>query len=275
MSVIDLQTTILWVRSLAGISLFIGCLEELAGLRNYSAAGVFSWNVFQTQFPEAALPPLRHGLGRLFSYNGVRALLCCQMAAILLLLVPSQSSWFYIGPVATILAIKLLLAYRSGYGSDGSDQMETMVLSGLLVALCFAHSKAANLGVWFIAMQAALAYAVSGLSKLVAPAWTHGEAMFKIFNTYTYGNRWVAGLLRNAPTLNLLLCWSVIVYESLFPLALVGSTGVMWLILGLGALFHLLNAFIMGLNKFFWAFVSTYPALIYCHSLAIRYMGHK
>jgi hypothetical protein len=49
----------------------------------------------------------------------------------------------------------------------------------------------------------------------------------------------------------------------------------MWVVLGLGALFHLLNAFMMGLNKFFWAFVSTYPALIYCHYLVSNHVWYK
>ena len=33
----------------------------------------------------------------------------------------------------------------------------------------------------------------------------------------------------------------------------------------MGLLFHMFNAFVMGLNKFFWAFLSTYPAILYCN----------
>jgi hypothetical protein len=32
----------------------------------------------------------------------------------------------------------------------------------------------------------------------------------------------------------------------------------------LGILFHVANAVIMGLNTFVWAFVETYPAILFC-----------
>ena len=59
------------------------------------------------------------------------------------------------------------------------------------------------------------------------------------------------------------LCWSVIVMETLFPLCLVVPQPWGWPFLGWGVAFHLLCAVIMGLNSFFWAFVATYPALLY------------
>ena len=40
----------------------------------------------------------------------------------------------------------------------------------------------------------------------------------------------------------------------------------MWLLilfLAWGVVFHIANAFTMGLNTFFWSFLATYPALLY------------
>jgi hypothetical protein len=49
-----------------------------------------------------------------------------------------------------------------------------------------------------------------------------------------------------------------------FPLARAfGATGVAVFAV-LGILFHVANAVIMGLNTFVWAFVATYPAILFC-----------
>ena len=58
--------------------------------------------------------------------------------------------------------------------------------------------------------------------------------------------------------------WFVIAFEVTFPLALVlGPTGVA-VYAAVGALFHVSNAVLMGLNTFVWAFVATYPAVLFC-----------
>jgi len=38
----------------------------------------------------------------------------------------------------------------------------------------------------------------------------------------------------------------------------------MLVFLGWGLAFHLMNALVMGLNSFLWAFLATYGAIIYC-----------
>jgi hypothetical protein len=52
--------------------------------------------------------------------------------------------------------------------------------------------------------------------------------------------------------------------ECAFTIALiVGYPGCL-LFIAWGLTFHLMNATVMGLNSFFWSFISTYPAVIYC-----------
>jgi hypothetical protein len=58
--------------------------------------------------------------------------------------------------------------------------------------------------------------------------------------------------------------WSVIAFESLFPLAILAGPKGALVFLGIGVMFHLANAAVMGLNNFVWAFTATYPAVHYC-----------
>jgi hypothetical protein len=58
--------------------------------------------------------------------------------------------------------------------------------------------------------------------------------------------------------------WSVIAFESLFRLAILAGPKGALVFLGIGVVFHLANAAVMGLNNFVWAFTATYPAVHYC-----------
>ena len=67
------------------------------------------------------------------------------------------------------------------------------------------------------------------------------------------------------PILARLGAWSFTVWEGSFPLALLNVRWA-WLFCSVAALFHLLVFRFFGLNRFFWAWLSTFPAVIYCAS---------
>ena len=81
-------------------------------------------------------------------------------------------------------------------------------------------------------------------------------------NTYNYGIQSVATGLGKSKTIPFLLSWSVILFETLFPLALIVPQGLLIVVLGGGLIFHLSTAILMGLNTFVWSFVAAYPSLI-------------
>jgi hypothetical protein len=131
----DLAATVRLTCVLVGVSLLLGALEQLAIVREYRRDGLYSWSVFSTHFPEFGLPLARPLFSAVFGYAGVCVLLACTVVAASTLLVPGLDVPVYAIPVAAALLIKCALAYRNFYGSDGSDQMETMVLAGLCAAL--------------------------------------------------------------------------------------------------------------------------------------------
>jgi hypothetical protein len=56
----------------------------------------------------------------------------------------------------------------------------------------------------------------------------------------------------------------VVAAEVAFPLALPLGYPYGLVLLGWGVVFHAANALVMGINSFFWSFVATYPAILYC-----------
>ena len=59
------------------------------------------------------------------------------------------------------------------------------------------------------------------------------------------------------------MTWTTLIAKSTFLLVLLLDYLWCWLVLGGGALFHLLIAFFMGLTEFPLSFLSTYPAIIF------------
>jgi hypothetical protein len=155
-----------------------------------------------------------------------------------------------------------LLQARFGIGGEGSDQMTTVVLTGLLVANLSSNTAMAYLGLGFIAIQS-LSYLVSGMAKALSPAWRKGGACAGVFNTRSYGNKALAGFLLSHPGLERSLCYATIVVEVLLGAAVVQSSPqVLAALLSVGVLFHLGVAAVMGLNTFLWSFLATYPAIV-------------
>jgi hypothetical protein len=150
------------------------------------------------------------------------------------------------------------------YGGDGSDQM--FAILALVLLLCvhpWSTPFQLTAGLWFIATQSVLSYCAAGIAKVASAQWRSGEAVYRIFNTGSYGVGFVGQFLSSHQRMSYLLSAGVMVFETLFPLCLVLPFEFTLIFLGWGFLFHLLNAMIMGLNTFLAAFVATYPAVIF------------
>jgi len=97
-----------------------------------------------------------------------------------------------------------------------------------------------------------------------ARGWREGTFLPAIFQTAIYGHRRLGRLLSVRPALSSMLSRAVIAWECSFPLVLVAPPSVVAPVLLMGVAFHAVNAYLMGLNTFFWSFAATYPAILYC-----------
>lgn len=263
----DRQTTVAAVLMIASFGLSIATLELLFNWRHLRDEGLFGWRVLGSRTLLVSSPARERIATAVLGFPGIVVLLCVRLVALAGLLIPAlrhAASPFLLG---LVVAISLLINYRHAWGQDGSDNMFTVVFVSLLPAAAFPdRSGVVDLCLGFLAFQACLSYSAAGIVKIAGPAWRTGKAVAAIFGTRSYGHPGVAAFLQRQPAFAAVLTWSVVAVETLFPLALILPAPYVHIFLLWGVAFHASNAAIMGLNTFFWAFIATYPAILYCNA---------
>lgn len=188
-----------------------------------------------------------------------RILFGARVALAVFLLIGAQTGWVLWALFA--LAVIQLHRFQGPY-NGGADKMALLIITCLAVARSAPTQQWQELALGYLAVQLVLSYVVSGWVKLANPDWRSGAALRDVFAYSAYP---VSTSLRSWADLPRVMqgaSWAVIGLEVLFPLALVQSN---LLILGLfsTAAFHLANACIFGLNRFFWIWLCAYPSLIW------------
>jgi hypothetical protein len=149
--------------------------------------------------------------------------------------------------LALALALAQALRFRGSY-NGGSDAMTLVVLLGLAIARSFD----ASIGLAYIAAQLVLSYFLAGVFKLRDPSWRDGSALHALLSAPQY---------RDTPLrVPRVAGYAVLGFECAFPLALLDARLCAAFAL-IGLVFHVLNARVLGLNRFLWAWLAAYPAL--------------
>ena len=160
-----------------------------------------------------------------------------------------------------LLALAILHRFQGPY-NGGADRM------GLLILCCLCLAHFAPTQYWkevafgYLAIQLMLSYFISGLVKVVNPDWRNGRALNDVFLFSVYPASESLRQWANWPRLLFIMSWGVMLIELIFPFALFSSI-TLYAALFLTACFHLSNAFVLGLNRFFWIWISAYPSIIW------------
>ncbi|MEM9582909.1 MAG: HTTM domain-containing protein [Pseudomonadota bacterium] len=190
---------------------------------------------------------------------GLRGVLC------LLLLAGVQTAAVLLG--LCLLHLVILHRFQGPY-NGGSDRMGGLVLACLSLAHWLPGALWQEVAFAYLGVQLTLSYVVSGLVKLRNPDWRRGTALSDVFAFSAYP---VSEDLRGLASRGRLMwagSWAVILFEALFPLALIFPLSLAVALL-IGALFHLTNACLFGLNRFFWIWLAAYPSLIWLQARLI------
>ena len=161
----------------------------------------------------------------------------------------------------------VLIRWRGAF-NGGSDFMTIVVLSGLLIAMLVGASGDSELG-WragmiYIAIHAASSYFISGGIKLLNPEWRSGEALALFLDGGIYGPLSRLSLYWLRPVA-MLCSWAFIVWECLVPLAFFDAELAV-IYCAVAGLFHFLVFWYFGLNRFVFAWLASFPAIIYVAS---------
>ncbi|HET7038142.1 MAG TPA: hypothetical protein VFI42_20885 [Thermomicrobiaceae bacterium] len=260
---IDPRPYVLLVGSIAAIGAAISSLEWICNRRQLMDDGLFSWQVTGSRPIAVGSGPVPRILNLLLSFRWFQGILVIRLVALLWLPV---LLWLGHGVLVALLIIvgtSLLLNLRSPFGMDGSDQMSMQVFGALCLGFVAHSDLGLKASLWFIAAQACLSYFTSGAAKAFSSHWRRGDIVFAIFNTRTYGFEPVARFLYPRPVANKMATYGAMAMECAFPLVLIAGWPAALLFIAWGVAFHFMNAVVMGLNSFFWSFLSTYPAVIY------------
>jgi hypothetical protein len=245
---------------LLGWSLLLQTAEYLR-LRSLDRVG--NWQVQRAEVPPGQI---RRALDWVFQPMPYASMLWLRGALSITLMLGHAGP----GIAAMLFAMALLLLLRwRGAFNGGSDFMTLVGLTGLLLAHGLAmfndRVTAWHVALWYVALQSLSSYFVSGWVKLMRPEWRSGRAMTVFLDHGVYGPLPEKSILRS-PMLAMLCSWSFTLWEGLFPLALL-DVRLAALFCAIATVFHFLVFWFFGLNRFFWAWLSTFPAILYCASV--------
>ena len=173
------------------------------------------------------------------------------------------SGWLTVPSLIGFAILSLLiLTHFQGVYNGGSDRMGLLVLWILLPASITPPGPIQDGLFGYLALQLTLSYFISGKVKIVNPDWRSGRALCDVFAFSAYPVSNSTRRFAGHTTLLWVMSWAIILFEVLFPLALLNAT-LLLVALTIGALFHLANAILFGLNRFFWIWPAAYPSLIW------------
>jgi hypothetical protein len=240
--------------------------QTLEYLRLPALDRISHWPTQRSELPArpAWLQPL---LDRLLTPAAYRGLLLLRGALALALMAGLLRGTAGLAGALLLFGIALVLLFRwRGAFNGGSDFMTLVGLTGLLIAHIVAAASDPALGwragLWYVALQSLTSYFVSGWVKLLRPEWRNGRALPVFLDSGIYGPI-PPGSIYRAPVLARGVAWSFTVWEGLFPLALLDVRLALFFCAS-GAVFHFLVFWYFGLNRFLWAWLATYPAVLYC-----------
>lgn len=206
-----------------------------------------------------ALAFIQQSLEHLRGAGGERLPFAARIALGVLVVADIAAPWPLLG--LALLSLSILHRFQGPY-NGGSDRMGLLALWCLVLAHVLPSGKAREIAFGYLGAQLVLSYLIAGWVKLKNPEWRNGTALRQVFAFSAYP---VSESLRGwaaRPRLLFVMSWAVILLEIAFPLALFSAPALMTG-LALAAAFHLANACLFGLNRFFWTWIAVYPALIW------------
>ena len=237
-------------------------LQSLEYLRLPRLDRVNDWALLRQEIPERPRWVLAL-LDRLLAPRAYQALIALRLVLALALM--SGQLGLVGAALLFAMALVLLLRWRGAF-NGGSDFMTLVGLTGLLIAHGVGAYATPELGwragLWYVTLQSLTSYFVSGWVKLLHPSWRTGRALPQFLDTGIHGPLHGHSVFRR-PWVARTVSWSFTVWEGLMPLALLDPRLAVVMCAVAGG-FHFLVFRFFGLNRFFWAWLASFPAIVYC-----------
>jgi hypothetical protein len=206
-----------------------------------------------------ALAFIQQSIEHIYLQKDERRLFFPRLTLSILLLLGFHVIWVCL--VLLVNALFILIRFQGPY-NGGSDRMALLILC----CLCLVH-LAPTLQ-WqecvfgYLALQLILSYFISGWVKIVNAEWRTGRALQDVFLFSAYPVSEALRAWANRPKLLRFMSWAVMGFELAFPFSLLNQTTLIVALI-IAAIFHLANACLFGLNRFFWVWLAAYPSILW------------
>ncbi len=167
---------------------------------------------------------------------------------------------------AGLLIIACILLYRfQGPYCGGSDCMSILVLLCLFLSHIAPTQFWREIALGYLAFQLTFSYFQAGYIKVINPEWRNGQALTDVFAITAYPVSQKVRQWASHPNVMFNMSWAVMIFELVFPLSLFNHYALVFA-LAVAASFHLANACLFGLNRFFWIWPAAYPVILWFHA---------
>lgn len=257
---IDPQAILVIIARLMGVAVMLQSLEFIKMKESISEKGIWRWSELRAEY--IFLPKkLMSALDWIMVEKRFMEMMTLRFyTAMLAIVYPHFILIFIILFISTFL---ITLRWRGSF-NGGSDYLTLIML--LCLSIGFIHPLLAKAALWYMSLQVISSYFLAGLYKIKEQKWRLGTAVFGFVSSPNYKTPKFIMEKSRHPSWAKFMAWSVIIFELTFPLVLTHPFLTKFYLLA-GVLFHLANFITFGLNRFFWVWCASYPAIYYCSKL--------
>ena len=252
--------TLILIGRIIGFAVMLQSLEFIKMKESITATGIWRWSELRSEY--LFLPKsLIKILDWLMADKHFMEMMTIRFyTALLAFIYPHFIVIFFVLFLTTFL---ITLRWRGSF-NGGSDYLTLIIL--LCLSIGFLHPVLGKAALWYLTLQVISSYFLAGLYKIKETKWRMGTAIYGFVSSPNYKTPKFIIQKSKDPTWALVMAWSVMIFELSFPLVL--SFPILTkAYLVAGVLFHLGNFLVFGLNRFFWVWCASYPAIYYCSKL--------
>lgn len=259
----SLDAAIMMTARLVSFTLFIQGIEMLFITRKTAFLKIWSYENLKNDL-QAGLPLPRRLVAFIFNESIFKAVISLQILV-------SAFGIFYANPLffVALFITNLLICIRfRGTFNGGSDMMTFVLLTGILISLFGSSYEAIRkLGMIYITIHTVYSYFKAGLAKMGSSDWSRGRALPAFLGRSLFSDTQAFGQgLGKRNFLSTLLGLGVLAFElSAILLLIFPKLSVIYFIAV--AFFHFVIYLGFGLNRFFWVWMTAWPAVLFTFSL--------
>ncbi len=245
-----------FISQLVAFSVILQSLELLCISREFKEDGLYPWSILRLEYPRG----IREFFSPFFSHPSFIFLIVVQLILSLWLFFQPA---FFVCSSLFFTALFINIRFRGTF-NGGSDKITMISLLALSIATWNPLSNFLMvIGLGFLAFHSVTSYVFAGFAKLKEPSWRKGTVLSDLLRLPHYPvpnkiRQWV--ILR--PGLLRVLTLFILGFECLFPLIFYHQT-LAFIFLSMAFTFHILNVWLFGLNRFLFAWIATYPAILF------------